>query len=228
MADPPRLPRPDRRRALLVALGLAVATIALLALIATAVPFPESGVDPPSNPDPSPPQHPEEEPVDLPGFDIPYNLLRNLFLAAIGLLCIGAVLVVYRLRTGTTPTPSDQRRDQPPTESGERTPVEAVADTAGETARRLRDQSPTTFENEIYRAWRGMTNAVTVSNPDATTPNEFATRAIQAGMDENDVAELTHLFETVRYGDADPTQETERRAVELLERIDATYGGDEA
>jgi hypothetical protein len=42
-------------------------------------------------------------------------------------------------------------------------------------------------------------------------------------MDRGDVAELTRLFETIRYGGATPTEERERRAVEALRRIESTY-----
>lgn len=225
MAQPPIHRRAERRRTVLRLVGVAIATIALLAVIATAVPFPEAGVDNPSPPDEGRPHEPEEEPLELPGFDIPYELLRNLILAAIGLIFLGAVVYAYRLRGGHAPTTSDSSSTDNAGQ-GDRTPVEAVADSAGQAAHRLREDGSTTLENEVYEAWYEMTAALPVRNPDTTTPAEFAAVAKQVGMAEGDVDELTRLFEDVRYGGAEVTATTEQRAVELFERIETTYAGD--
>ena len=71
-----------------------------------------------------------------------------------------------------------------------------------------------------------MTAALDVDSPGTTTPREFQRTAVEAGMDRSDVAELTELFESVRYGGLEPTDERERRAVETLRRIESDYGGD--
>ncbi|WP_336136069.1 DUF4129 domain-containing protein [Natronomonas amylolytica] len=102
--------------------------------------------------------------------------------------------------------------------------VAAVGRVAGTAADRI--EADAAAENEVYRAWREMTKELAVENPDATTPGEFADAAIAAGMDAEDVAELTDLFETVRYGGFGATEERERRAVETLRHIEETYGGE--
>ena len=80
--------------------------------------------------------------------------------------------------------------------------------------------------NEVYRAWREMTASLDVESPETTTPREFQRAAVEAGMAREDVSVLTSLFESVRYSGLDPTEETERRAVETLRRIEASYGGE--
>jgi len=71
-----------------------------------------------------------------------------------------------------------------------------------------------------------MTDHLEVRDPTSSTPAEFATAAVEAGMAREHVDELTELFEAVRYGGADVTEDRERRAVEALRRIEATYAGD--
>lgn len=102
--------------------------------------------------------------------------------------------------------------------------VAAVGRVAGTAADRI--EADAAAENEVYRAWREMTDELAVEHPDSTTPGEFAEAAIAAGMDPDDVAELTDLFEAVRYGGLDVTEARERRAVETLRHIEETYGGE--
>lgn len=80
--------------------------------------------------------------------------------------------------------------------------------------------------NEVYRAWREMTDSLDVASPETTTPREFQRAAVDAGMADDDVDALTSLFEAVRYGDREATDATERRAVETLRRIESSYGGE--
>ncbi|AGB16354.1 hypothetical protein Halru_1755 [Halovivax ruber XH-70] len=104
-----------------------------------------------------------------------------------------------------------------------------VGNVAGDTADRIEDASADQVENAIYDAWYRMTTILDVENPNTSTPREFAAAAVDAGFDREDVEELTSLFEAVRYGPESPTAVTERRAVEILRRIEATYGeADEA
>ncbi|WP_254821051.1 DUF4129 domain-containing protein [Haloglomus halophilum] len=139
-------------------------------------------------------------------------------LAALGLVLLGAVAVIVRasgdqrvdLRTPDTP--------EPPSESD----VAAVADAAGRAADRL--DAADDLENAVYRSWHEMTAHLDVERPDASTPAEFADAAVDAGMDRDDVAELTRLFEAVRYGDAPATAERAERATAALRRIERTYG----
>jgi hypothetical protein len=51
------------------------------------------------------------------------------------------------------------------------------------------------------------------------TPAAVAEEAVERGLPEDAVAELTDLFREVRYGEAEPTEERERRAKEALSRI---------
>ena len=81
-------------------------------------------------------------------------------------------------------------------------------------------------DNEVYRAWRRMTASLDVDSPETTTPREFERAAIKAGMTRDDVGALTDLFEAVRYGDREPTEDAEHRAIETLRRIEAGDGGE--
>ena len=60
------------------------------------------------------------------------------------------------------------------------------------------------------------------------TPGEFAAAAVDAGIDREDVVELTGLFERVRYGSEAATADREARALDALRRIDDQYGGEDA
>ncbi|QLD86518.1 DUF4129 domain-containing protein [Natronomonas halophila] len=144
----------------------------------------------------------------------PSVLVALLFVLAVGI----AVVAVLGARGDDMP---DEEPDLEPVANDE--DVAAVGRVAGTAADRIEADAAT--ENEVYRAWREMTDELAVENPDATTPGEFADAAIAAGMDAEDVAELTDLFETVRYGGFDATEERERRAVETLRHIEETYGG---
>jgi hypothetical protein len=104
--------------------------------------------------------------------------------------------------------------------------VRAVGRAAGRAADRIETSSE--FENEVYRAWAEMTTHLNVDRPESSTPGEFAAAAVDAGMDRDDVEELTDLFTEVRYGGAAVTDDRERQAVAVLRRIEATYAGDES
>lgn len=100
----------------------------------------------------------------------------------------------------------------------------AVGRTAGAAADRIEDA---TADNEVYRAWREMTEVLDVDRPDSSTPREFATAATAAGVDPDAVDDLTDVFEAVRYGGADPTGDREAAAVDALRRIEAAHDGGE-
>ncbi|MFB6197887.1 MAG: DUF4129 domain-containing protein, partial [Halobacteriaceae archaeon] len=78
-------------------------------------------------------------------------------------------------------------------------------------------------ENEVYRAWMEMTDLLDLSEPETKTPGEFASAAREAGMNPDDVDELTQLFEEVRYGGLPATDEAEERAIKCLRRIEEGY-----
>ena len=136
-----------------------------------------------------------------------------LAIALAAALLLGAV-VALRSRddpdAGTESTPPEPSAD-----------VAGIARTAGRAADRIEDDS--TAENEVYRAWREMTTHLDVERPESSTPDEFARAATRAGMAHEDVAELTDLFSTVRYGGHDVTAERETRAVAALRRIEHEY-----
>lgn len=99
------------------------------------------------------------------------------------------------------------------------TDAAAVGRVAGAAADRI--ESGVGAENEVYRAWASMTEHLEVSRPESSTPAEFADAAVEAGLEREDVEELTRLFESVRYGGAAPTADREERAVDALRRIEA-------
>ena len=146
------------------------------------------------------------------------SLLVALFVVVALLVVAVAALSTGSGRGGGAEVPPD---DDLPGED----PAEAVGRLAGTAADRI-DAADVDAENEVYRAWRRMTAALDVDSPGTTTPREFQRTAVEAGMDRSDVAELTELFESVRYGGLEPTDEQERRAVETLRRIESDYGGD--
>ncbi|TKX75735.1 DUF4129 domain-containing protein, partial [Halorubrum sp. GN11_10-6_MGM] len=101
--------------------------------------------------------------------------------------------------------------------------LDAIGRTAGEAADRIESADA---DNEVYRAWRDMTDALDVDRPTSSTPAEFADAAIEAGVEEEPVTALTEVFERVRYGGEDATDDRERRAVEALRRIEERHGGE--
>ncbi|HKL29192.1 MAG TPA: DUF4129 domain-containing protein [Natrialbaceae archaeon] len=114
-------------------------------------------------------------------------------------------------------------------ESDDRPDLGAIGRVAGRAADRI-DQAGS-FENEVYRAWAEMTTELEVDRPRSSTPGEFASVAVEAGMTPDDVDRLTELFEEVRYGGRAPTADREQTAVETLRRIEAQYsdeGGEES
>ncbi|MFD1647182.1 DUF4129 domain-containing protein [Haloarchaeobius litoreus] len=141
-----------------------------------------------------------------------------------GLAVVGAVglaglgLLWFRLRN-----PEPSLDEGAPDDAAAR---ERVAATAGTAADRLAT-GDRPVDNVVYRAWREMTAALDVGEPAATTPGEFAAAAVDAGLGPDAVAELTDVFETVRYGEADPASYADR-ARRALERIEQTTDVDDA
>jgi hypothetical protein len=141
-------------------------------------------------------------------------------LALLGILVFA--VTVYRLQVASDPdrTREDetaQRADQTETAApfGAQTGARAVSElTLDESA-----------ENEVYLAWGEMVDHLDVDGPDSTTPGEFASAAVDAGMQQQDVTDLTRLFEDVRYGGHEPTDARERQAREIRERIDESSDG---
>lgn len=144
-------------------------------------------------------------------------------LALVGVLVLALVvaLAVLLVTTGDRePEPTAEPEAPDPDQLG------AIGRAAGRAADRIEGDSDP--DNAVFRAWKEMTDRLDVRNPAASTPAEFATAARDAGMDADDVGELTALFEAVRYGTAPPTEERESRAVAALRRIEAAYAGDQS
>ena len=145
-----------------------------------------------------------------------------LFVAIIVVAILASLLVLLTASgdDGTTGKAEESDPDGPESTDPDLT---AVARTAGEAADRIESE---TAENDVYMAWREMTEVLDVDRPASSTPAEFATAAVDAGVDEEPVTRLTGVFERVRYGGEDPTDDRERQAVEALRRIEETHGGD--
>ena len=134
-------------------------------------------------------------------------------------LVVGAVLLV-----GLAAVFRSDDEDAPPESESEpdgATRMTEVGQAAGRAADRITDGR--SADNEVYRAWREMTDRLDVANPATQTPGEFARAAADAGMAREDVAELTDLFRTVRYGGHGSTDEREARAAAALRRIETEY-----
>ncbi|WP_255152532.1 DUF4129 domain-containing protein [Halorarius halobius] len=148
--------------------------------------------------------------TSVPAADPP-TVLAVLFALAL----VGAGVVLVRA------TGDDEFTPEPEAVPAGEEDVEAVGRVAGEAADRIARGS--VVDNEIFRAWREMTDHLAVDNPEASTPSEFAAAAVDAGMAREDVEALTALFEEVRYGDAPVTDEREQEAVDALRRIEEGY-----
>jgi hypothetical protein len=132
------------------------------------------------------------------------------------LLAVAAVGVVAALRGG-----GDDDAEEAATTGAD---AAALGRAAGRAAERIdADASP---DNEVYRAWREMTDLLDVRDPESTTPREFESAAVEAGMAREHVRALTRLFEDVRYGGTEPSPDLERRATETFERIADRYAGE--
>jgi hypothetical protein len=133
-------------------------------------------------------------------------------------LVVAAVLLLF-LATGNAGEEPDREEETPPDPP---TPdIGAVGRAAGEAADRIAGEADA--GNEVYRAWAEMTDHLAVDGPESSTPAEFAEAAVDAGMAPDDVRELTSLFEEVRYGTVEATEDREERAVAALRRIEAGY-----
>lgn len=140
------------------------------------------------------------------------SVLSVLFVFVLGLVLLG--LLVAMMRTSGEEEPSEPADEDAETAA-------AVGRAAGRAADRLEEAEDA--DNEVYRAWVEMTRLVSSGERETKTPGEFAAAAADAGMDPEDVGELTRLFEHVRYGTYDPSAADERRAVGLFRRIESTY-----
>ncbi|WP_415380597.1 DUF4129 domain-containing protein [Halosimplex sp. TS25] len=151
---------------------------------------------------------------------------KLLLVLVVGTLVAVAALVLTGNHDQRDEQVTGEEDDEPEPEPA--TDVGAIGAAAGRAADRIEETDE--FENEVYRAWAAMTDHLAVDHPESSTPAEFATAATAAGMDPDDVARLTEIFEEVRYGGEEPTADREEAAVETLRRIESTYAeeGDDA
>jgi len=165
-----------------------------------------------------------------PGVPVDPTSVPIVVYAALGLVLVGILAYAFssRGRFGGALEPIWSKFDDDPVQGD---PVGGVAATignvAGEAADRIEEDTGTSVENEVYRAWREMTRPLDVDRPESSTPAEFATAAVEGGVSRRDVDELTELFEEVRYGGYDPDENRERRAVDALRRIEEQYSDEE-
>lgn len=140
----------------------------------------------------------------------------------VSLVLVGVVALVVLVAAVTATLGSATDDDpEPDADDGATSPAAAVGRAAGRAADRI--ESTAELDNEVYQAWREMTAFLDVHRPETTTPREFEHAATEAGMESADVADLTALFERVRYDDYEVSPADEQRAVELLRRIESRY-----
>lgn len=137
-----------------------------------------------------------------------------LVLLVLGLTVIGGLVALSRRKTGDT-----DESIQESTGGGEN--AAAIGRAAGRAADRL--EGEVDVDNEVYKTWREMVELTDVDNPETSTPGEFAAAAVEEGLGRDDVTELTRLFEDVRYGNAQPSDERERQAISIFRRIENRY-----
>jgi hypothetical protein len=147
----------------------------------------------------------------------------TLLLVVLVVLILAAIVLLYVASADDVVEGYMDR--EPDEEEDQQTDIAAVGRVAGEAADRI--ETGDAFDNEVFRAWAEMTEHLAVEHPESSTPAEFATAAVDAGMQPDDVRELTDLFEEVRYGDRDVTEERERRATDALRRIEDSYAEEE-
>ena len=145
-----------------------------------------------------------------------------LFVAVVVVALVASVLVLVAASGDDEGVPAAGNGSDEGTDPSD-PDLAAVARTAGAAADRIESESAS---NEVYRAWREMTETLDIDRPASSTPAEFATAAVDAGVEPGPVSQLTDVFERVRYGGEDPTDERERRAVAALRRIEAAHRDD--
>ena len=148
------------------------------------------------------------------------NLPAEAVLGVFGVVLVGTAAALYRASGGDTISDIDER-DPEADDADPFTPRDLAA-AAGRAADRLEAHNAD-VDNEVYRAWWEMTSMLDVADPDTATPGEFADAAVDAGMGPDDVAELTRLFEEVRYGRRDPDSR-EKVALSVFRSIEHAYG----
>lgn len=198
------------------ALGLALAILAFFGLVILLSQFytPPDIVPMPSEMEPDN----ETGPVDGGGGEEiePRSPFSWVFLVLLGIALMAMVAIVLKTGLVTDPDQVDPEGGDDPTPT-----AVSMGRAAGRAADRLEAEDD--FDNGVYRAWLDMTALLEIDNPEASTPGEFADAAAEVGLGREDANELTRLFEDVRYGGTDPTDDDERRAIAIFRRIESRY-----
>lgn len=126
---------------------------------------------------------------------------------------VAFLLALYSERRG-----SDDVAEDPSIKPGK---ANELGEVAGDVADDIEGNSEPS--NAVYRAWAEMADVLDIDDPETSTPTEFADAARDVGLAPDDIAELTALFEEVRYGTATATEDRESRALDALRRIEQTY-----
>jgi len=109
-----------------------------------------------------------------------------------------------------------QRRKRPGQEA-----LELLYDEALSAKKAL--QAGESFRNVILRCYYEMGQVVDhqrgVRRKEDMTPREFERKLVEIGLPAEPVAQLTRLFEAVRYGSKQPGEQAERQAIECLDAI---------
>jgi len=159
----------------------------------------------------------------IPGNTAPVSPLTNVPSWAIGLLIggvlVGAVGLLYRTMGEEDVVVVDEEGvDEGPD-------LDQFAAAAGRAADHIEEHNAD-VDNAVYRAWVEMTELLDVDDPEMYTPGEFADAAVSLGMAEDDVNELTRLFNEVRYGGRDASTR-EQQALDILRNIESEYSVDD-
>lgn len=80
--------------------------------------------------------------------------------------------------------------------------------------------------NPIHHAWLQLIEHAGIDDPHAHSPRESARRAVANGLPRAPVEQITHEFEAVRYGPAEPTPDRIDRVESELGRIERLERGD--
>jgi hypothetical protein len=141
---------------------------------------------------------------------MPPALVAGLF----GVLVLGSAVMLIRLT-------SEEETFEPVEEEPEQPATADFAAAAGRAADRI-EEANVSVDNAVYRAWYEMTALLDLEAPETVAPVDFVDAAVEAGLDRDDVEELTELFNEVRYGEksAEPREE---RALAILRTIEETY-----
>lgn len=136
------------------------------------------------------------------------------------LILVGILAVRVAIRSAGRGVERAGDDDETHDEQSDAGTIADIGRVAGRAADHIDESDP---DNAVYQAWLEMTRLLDVDDQRTTTPGEFATAAVDAGMARDDVERLTAAFEGVRYGGADPSAEREQEARAALRRIEAAY-----